>query len=94
MKRFVLFRTGWAAGAGVEVPFMPHWTARLEYLHTDYGKDTVTFPVSGQRFTSDLSLDEVRLGINYKFDDNTEGSAKDPKPRSLSTRTTSPSMAR
>ena len=79
----VLFRMGWAAGAGVEVPFIPHWTARLEYLHTDYGKDTTTFPISGQRFASDLSLDEVRLGVNYKFDDNTEGSAKDPKAPSL-----------
>jgi high affinity Mn2+ porin len=33
-----LWRLGWAAGAGVEVPIMPHWTARLEYLFTDYVK--------------------------------------------------------
>ena len=32
-----LWRLGWAAGAGVEVPVAPHWTARLEYLFTDYG---------------------------------------------------------
>ena len=76
-----LFRLGWAAGAGVEVPFIPHWTARLEYLHTGYGNDTAYFP--GQRFTSDLSLDQVRLGINYKFGDDQEGSTKDAKAPSL-----------
>jgi opacity protein-like surface antigen len=38
-----LWRFGWAAGAGVEVPVAPHWTARLEYLFTDYGISSVTF---------------------------------------------------
>ena len=36
-----LWRLGWAAGAGVEVPIAPHWTARLEYLFTDYGKTSL-----------------------------------------------------
>jgi high affinity Mn2+ porin len=31
-----LWRFGWAAGGGVEAPIAPHWTARLEYLLTDY----------------------------------------------------------
>jgi high affinity Mn2+ porin len=30
-----LWRLGWAAGAGFEVPVATHWTARLEYLYTD-----------------------------------------------------------
>ena len=38
-----LWRLGWAAGAGVEVPVMPHWTASLEYLFTDYGNSSVLF---------------------------------------------------
>ena len=38
-----LWRLGWTAGAGVEVPIAPHWTARLEYLFTDYGKTNTTF---------------------------------------------------
>ena len=33
-----LWRLGWAAGAGVEVPVAPHWTARIQYLFTDYGR--------------------------------------------------------
>jgi opacity protein-like surface antigen len=30
-----LWRLGWAAGAGIETPIAPHWTARLEYLFID-----------------------------------------------------------
>src|SRR5262249_7189213 len=48
-RRF-LWRFGWAAGAGVEVPVAPHWTASLEYLFTDYGASSVSFPGVGQRF--------------------------------------------
>ncbi len=63
-----LWRLGWAAGAGVEVPVAPHWTARFEYLFTDYGKNSVTFPAAGQRFDSDFSVQELRAGVDYQFD--------------------------
>jgi high affinity Mn2+ porin len=62
-----LWRLGWAAGAGVEVPVLPHWTARLEYLFTDYGTSSVLFANAGQRFNSDFSLQELRAGLNYQF---------------------------
>jgi len=62
-----LWRLGWAAGAGVEFPVAPHWTARVEYLFTDYGISSVTFPAAVQRFTSDFSLQELRAGLNYRF---------------------------
>ncbi len=62
-----LWRLGWAAGAGVEVPVAPHWTARLEYLFTDYGISGVTFAGVAQRFDSDFSLQELRAGLNYRF---------------------------
>ena len=62
-----LWRLGWAAGAGVEVPVAPHWTARLEYLFTDYGTSSVLFANAGQRFNSDFSLQELRAGLNYQF---------------------------
>ncbi len=63
----LLWRLGWAAGAGVEVPVAPHWTARLEYLFTDYGTSSVLFANAGQRFNSDFSLQELRAGLNYQF---------------------------
>ncbi|MBV9374903.1 MAG: outer membrane beta-barrel protein, partial [Alphaproteobacteria bacterium] len=66
-----LWRFGWAAGAGVEIPLMPRWTARLEYLHTGYGNSTQKSFVGGtQPITSNLSLNEVRIGLNYQFGGN------------------------
>jgi len=62
-----LWRLGWVAGAGVEVPVAPHWTARLEYLFTDYGISSVTFLSGAQRIDSNLSLQELRAGLNYRF---------------------------
>ena len=64
-----LWRLGWAAGAGVETPIAPHWTARLEYLFTDYGKTLLTY-FGAQPVTSDFMLQEVRFGLNYQFGGN------------------------
>jgi len=80
-----LWRLGWAAGAGVEVPVGPHWTARLEYLFTDYANAGVTFPATAQRFDSNLQLDELRLGLNYRFDDGTAPSQSAVAPPALQT---------
>src|SRR5262249_5359413 len=57
-------RSGWTVGAGVEALLVPHWTARLEYLYSDFGTASATFPLAGQRFDSKLSVQEVRLGLN------------------------------
>jgi high affinity Mn2+ porin len=65
-RRF-LWRFGLAAGAGVEVPVAPHWTAKLEYLFTDYGTGSVTFPSTAQRFDSNFTVQELRAGVNYRF---------------------------
>jgi high affinity Mn2+ porin len=62
-----LWRLGWAAGAGVETPIAPHWTARLEYLFIDYGRNTHGFGGGAQPITSDFALQELRAGLNYRF---------------------------
>ncbi len=62
-----LWRLGWAAGAGVEVPVAPHWTARLEYLFTDYGSSSLGFQGGAQGINADFSLQELRAGLNYQF---------------------------
>jgi high affinity Mn2+ porin len=64
---FMTPRVGGAVGAGVEYALPGNWTARLEYLFVNYGNRSVTFPASGQRFDSDLTLNEVRLGLNYRL---------------------------
>jgi high affinity Mn2+ porin len=64
-------RFGWAAGAGVEFPIKPHWTGSVEYLYTRYGHTGVFFPNAGQAFVSDFPLQQVRVGLNYRFADAT-----------------------
>jgi high affinity Mn2+ porin len=61
---FLAPRVGGAVGAGVELALAAHWTAQLQYLFTDYGNTTVTFPAGAQRFTSDLTLHQLTLGLN------------------------------
>jgi high affinity Mn2+ porin len=62
-----LWRLGWAAGAGAEVPIAPHWTARFQYLFTDYGNHTTPFFSGAQPISSDFMLHELSVGLNYQF---------------------------
>ena len=80
-----LWRFGWAGGGGVETAITPHWTARLEYLFTDYGAASVTFPSTGQRFSSDFLVSELRLGLNYQLSDNTTKAANNVTFEALQT---------
>jgi high affinity Mn2+ porin len=78
---FVVPRVGGVAGAGVELALPSNWTARLEYLFTDYGNRSVTFPAGAQRVTSDLALSELRFGLNYRLNGDTakaSGNAAEP----------------
>src|SRR5579862_4351527 len=83
---FLVPRVGGAVGAGVEVALASHWTAQFEYLFTDYGNRSVTFPAGAQRFNSDLTLNELRLALNYRFNgDASQSAAKDIQPPALQT---------
>jgi high affinity Mn2+ porin len=62
-----IWRLGWAAGAGVEVPVAPHWMARFEYLFTDFGNKNQPFFGGAQPINSDFALQELRAGLNYQF---------------------------
>ncbi len=77
-----LWRLGWAAGAGVEVPVAPHWTAQLEYLFTDYGNSSTTFAAGAQRIDSNFAPQELRAGLNYQF-----GNDQQPAPVLVKART-------
>src|SRR5580692_13072387 len=52
---FVVPRAGWTVGSGVEAALWSTWTARVEYLFTDYGNRSVLFPLGAQKFDSGLS---------------------------------------
>jgi outer membrane immunogenic protein len=74
-------KSGWAAGAGVEWMFAPHWTLRGEWLHIDLGtinNSLSTFGNSGAGSFSTTTtqttvwsrserFDEFRAAVNFKF---------------------------
>ena len=64
---FMVPRIGGAAGAGIEVALTPRWMARLEYLYTDYASNSASFPAGAQRFTSDLAVHTLRIGLDYRL---------------------------
>jgi len=65
-----LWRFGWAAGAGLEIPVAPNWSARGEYLYTGVDSQSRTFAGTPEVFNSNLSLHQVRLGLNYQLSDD------------------------
>ncbi len=64
---FMQPRVGGAVGAGVELALTPNWIARLEYLYTGYASRAVDFPAAAQRFDSDLAVQSLRVGLDYKL---------------------------
>ncbi|UGV26709.1 porin family protein [Rhodopseudomonas boonkerdii] len=68
-------RVGWVAGAGIEHAFTKNWTAKIEYLYADFGKQSLTTPVIAGTGSSngliaqevDLKTNTVRGGLNYHF---------------------------
>jgi outer membrane immunogenic protein len=63
---------GWTAGGGVEYALANNWSAKLEYLHNDFGSQYFSqTPDAGGGFfharSVTLTDDIVRAGVNYKF---------------------------
>ena len=84
-ERPFLWRLGWAAGAGIEVPLAPNWSAKAEYLLTDYGRSSTTFFTGAQRFDSDLLMQSVRVGVNYHISGDAAKSFLTQGPSALDT---------
>jgi high affinity Mn2+ porin len=72
---FMVPRVGGAVGGGVEVALTPNWMARFEYLYAGYASRTVDFPGAAQRFTSDLAVQTLRVGLDYKLGGNASKSS-------------------
>ena len=66
-QKHINVRPGWAAGAGLEYAFAPHWSVRLEYLYSQFDRANVRFP-SGAEHSSTLDFQQVRIGLNRKVD--------------------------
>ncbi|MBA7478755.1 hypothetical protein ES707_14183 [subsurface metagenome] len=66
-EKHIVVRLGWAAGAGAEYAFAPHWTVRLEYLYSQFERANERF-ASGRTYTATNDMHMLRLGINRKID--------------------------
>ena len=62
-------RSGWTAGAGVEMAFNRNWSWKAEYLHVDLGDwNIVSSSALGTSIqTVNFTDNIVRLGVNYRF---------------------------
>lgn len=59
-------RSGWVLGGGIEHAFASNMTAKLEYLHMDFGSyDGLS--ENEEAYAFDNQVDLVRAGINFKF---------------------------
>lgn len=63
------WRQGWTAGLGTEVRLTPNWSAKLEYSYYDFAHADIFLPVANQHYNSNLFLQTVQLGLNYRFGD-------------------------
>lgn len=65
-------RVGYAVGGGIEEMIAPNWSAKLEYLYTDFGTKNgytcvVCTPFPPTKELVFLNANVVRLGIDYHF---------------------------
>lgn len=54
---------GWVAGAGIEVGFNPHWSAKAEWLYLDLADRSYSLTGANNGLAANL----LRLGVNYHF---------------------------
>lgn len=65
--------TGWTIGGGVEWMLNPNWSVKVEYLYYDFGLNDNSWSAtyngayynSWRLFDHDLTVNTVKLGLNY-----------------------------
>jgi outer membrane immunogenic protein len=67
-------KAGWTVGGGIEGAITSDWTAKAEYLHSQFsgvsGTGFINVPFGTNvinHSTGDLKIDTVRVGLNYHF---------------------------
>ena len=60
---------GWTAGAGLEYAVTDNLIARVEYRYADYGRKSQSAPFNfpTEQARLDLTTNDVRVGLSYKF---------------------------
>ena len=59
-------RSGWVVGAGVEHAFAPGMSAKLEYLHMDFGRYE-GLSENQEPYFFENRIDLVQAGLNFKY---------------------------
>ena len=59
--------TGWTVGGGIEAMFYRNWSAKIEYLHYDFGTKAGWQAAGPSTVTALDRGNIVRAGINYHF---------------------------
>jgi outer membrane immunogenic protein len=59
--------TGWTIGGGFEQMINPNWSWKLEYQYFTFGNRMVILPADGDAYNNKLTVNTVKLGINYHF---------------------------
>jgi high affinity Mn2+ porin len=65
-QKLLRLGAGVAFGAGAEYAFAPSWALRLEYLHSHFGTEQVTF-ASGAHYSSTTDFETLRLGLTRQL---------------------------
>jgi len=58
---------GFAVGGGLEWALVDNWTAKVEYLYLDLGRENYFGGVAAGGFDADVTAHTVKLGLNYRF---------------------------
>ena len=69
-NHFMVPRFGAVAGGGIELALTPKWMARVEFLYADYGSHNVAFPDAAETIRSNLNVEMLRAGLDYKLGQN------------------------
>lgn len=60
------FRSGWVLGGGMEYALTSKMTAKIEYLHMDFGS-YIGLSENQEAYSFDNTIDVVRAGFSFKF---------------------------
>jgi outer membrane immunogenic protein len=61
------FHSGWTVGAGLEYMLVPNWSAKFEYMWTDYGNANYLGDLMPGGIGLGATVNTVKAGINYHF---------------------------
>ncbi|HTV32291.1 MAG TPA: outer membrane protein [Methylocella sp.] len=59
--------SGWTVGGGVEYAVDDHWSARIEYRHSDFGTINETQIVDFVQASHHVEENQVKLGFSYRI---------------------------